>query len=441
MKNGALTVLQVNAADVGGGAERVMLDLHHEYLRRGIDSWIAVDQVRHPDERTLHIDNDAARSAWTRRLKAIAQGESPASTLNPFEIAMLVAADPVRYRRILSGREDYDFPATGAIIGLPPRQADVLHLHNLHGYYFDLRMLPELAAGTPTLITMHDTWLLTGHCVHPFDCTRWRTGCGECPTLGTYVPIRRDASAENRALKRDLIERAGVALAVPSRWLMRMAEDSGLGASNEMRVIPNGVDTRVFRPGDKDEARAALSIPREARVLLVVANKLAANPFKDYRTLLEALSIVGAGPAGPVELIALGTDEVPAVPGVHARAIKYVDDKSVVVSYYRAADIYVHAALAENLPLTPLEAMACGTAVVASDVGGMSEVVADGIAGTLVPPSDAAALAAAITTLLDDAQMRGSMGDAGARAVAERFTLTGQADAYLAWYDELLAKG
>ena len=135
-----MTVLQASAYEIGG-AGAVMLDLHREYMRRDIDSWVAVGRARHADARVLEVPNDAARSGWTRavtRLAGAGAGEDERA-LSPLAKALLVAADPGRYQAILAGVEDFAFPATAALLDLPPRRPNVLHLHNLHGYYFDLR--------------------------------------------------------------------------------------------------------------------------------------------------------------------------------------------------------------------------------------------------------------------------------------------------------------
>jgi glycosyltransferase involved in cell wall biosynthesis len=433
-----LTVLQVNTADIDGGAERVMLDLHREYLARGIDSWIAVGHARSEDPRTLHIDNRAARSAWTRALSPAAGGAGRRSAAprpaSPLTVARLVMSDPRRYRRILPGLEDYDFPATASLLALPPRAPGVLHLHNLHGYYFDLRTLPALTRAVPAVLTLHDAWLLTGHCAHPFDCPRWRTGCGDCPDLSMYVPIRRDASAENWRAKRDILGRSRLCLVTPSEWLMRMVREAGLAEDHPTRVIPNGVDVSVFRPGSCRDARESLGLPADREILLVVANALMRNPFKDVETLVAALlAVAGFRERRPL-LLAVGAEAPLDVEGIETMAVPFVEDPARVAAYYQAADVYVHPALAENLPLTVIEAMACGTPVVASDVGGVGELVVDGVTGLLVPCRDSEALASAITELLDDGDRREAFGRAAAQRVLEHFTLEKQADAYLGLY-------
>jgi glycosyltransferase involved in cell wall biosynthesis len=440
MTGDPLRVLQVDTADAGGGAEKVVMGLHGRYLELGIDSWVAVGRKYSGSPRVLEIPNESSRSAWARVLEAQAASlERAGGAQKALSRALLLAAEPRRYERILRGVEDFDYPGSARLLSLPPRRPEILHLHNLHGYYFDVRRLPALAATQPTLITLHDTWLLTGHCAHPFACARWRTGCGGCPDLGMYVPIRRDASASNRRIKRDAVRASKASLATPSRWLMRMVEASGLlGEGAEARVIPNGADTRVFSPGDRQEARALLGLPADRPIVLFAAKNAADNPFKDFATLLKALPHIGREMATPPLFVALGADPEPredGLPGV--LRIPFETDAARLASWYRAADVYVHPTRAESFGLAVAEAMACGAAVVASRVGGVPEIVEDGSSGVLVGEGDADQLCRAVSKLLGDPRRARTLGLAAAARIAERFTLERQVDAYLAFYDAL----
>lgn len=440
MSGSVRTILQVNAADVGGGAERVASDLQAAYLRRGLDAWMAVGCKKSDSERVFEIPNDAMRAPWARGLERaaahIAAGRSPAGARRLLSRALLLAAEPRRYAAIARGEEDVFQPGTARIPALPPAVPDVIHYHNLHGYYFDIRRLPTLTASVPSVITMHDAWLLTGHCAHPFDCPRWCSGCGECPDLGVYVPIRADASAKNWRMKHEALRESRLGLATPSQWLMEMVQHASiLSPESEARVIPNGVDIGVFSPGDREQARLALGLPAERRIVLFAANRVKDNPFKDFGTLAAALPAIAAE-TGAL-LVALGSDALPDESGLPILHVPFQADVARVADYYRAADVYVHAARAENLPLAVIEALACGTPVVASHVGGIPEIVEAGVSGDLVRPGDPERLASAVVALLGDDARRGAYSEAGLARVHERFTLERQADAYLAWYDEL----
>src|SRR4029079_4578923 len=84
------------------------------------------------------------------------------------------------------GLEDFDYPNSVELLRFLPQKPDLLHCHNLHGNYFDLRALAGLSRQIPTVLTLHDAWLLSGHCAHSFECERWTIGCGECPDLTIY---------------------------------------------------------------------------------------------------------------------------------------------------------------------------------------------------------------------------------------------------------------
>ena len=208
----------------------------------------------------------------------------------------------------------------------------------------------------------------------------------------------------------------------------------------EARVIPNGVDLTVFHPADKQTSREILGIPQDAKVLLFAANGIRRNAFKDYETLQDAVGLVAERLQGQrVLFLALGeAAPVERIGRAEVRFVAFVSDPKAVARYYQAADIYVHAARAENFPITVLEALACGTLVVATAVGGIPEQIEDGKTGFLVPPGDAEAMAARIEQVLKDGQLQQRLAlNAGADAVC-RFGLEQQVDRYLSWYKEIL---
>jgi glycosyltransferase involved in cell wall biosynthesis len=231
----------------------------------------------------------------------------------------------------------------------------------------------------------------------------------------------------------------------------------------EARVIPNGVDLRIFHPADRRRARAELGIPEDARVLLFAAKHPRDNVWKDYPTMRAAAGLVAERLQGQrVLFIALGED-APAERAGQAR-VRYVPfqhSSEAVARYYQAADVYVHAARAENFPNVVLEALACGTPVVASAVGGIPEQVrglrtADGelrgrdgglnshsaheATGVLLPPGDVKAMAAGIVALLTDDALRSQLGTNAARDARERFDLNRLVEAYLRWYQEIVQR-
>jgi glycosyltransferase involved in cell wall biosynthesis len=415
-------VLQVCTYDLIGGAERVAWNLFQTYRRRGHPSWLAVGTKLGSDPDVILLRTTAVSAAAAAK-------------------SLLVRGAKAVERSL--GVEDFRFPGTWQLLDLTDRRADVVHCHNLHGGYFDLRALSWLSRQVPVIVTLHDAWLLSGHCAHSFDCERWTTGCGRCPDLTIDPAVRRDATAYNWRRKQKIYSTSRLHIATPSQWLMRKVERSMLAPTMaEARVIPNGVDLSVFHCADKDEARAALDIPGEALVVLFAANALRQNIWKDYRTVQEGVALaVGRMRTRSIVLLALGQEgPVERLGDATIRFIPYQTEPRAVARYYQAADVYVHAARVDTFPNTVIEAQACGTPVVATAVGGIPEQVDEGRSGYLISLGDAPALAERLTRLLSDAELRARMGAEAAQAARRRFDLNRQADAYLDWYQELVER-
>lgn len=441
-----MRILSVNASVAGGGAERVARTLNEAYRARGHDALLAVANVNAPAEGVVPIPVDAGRSAWARRVLPLAWSLSGPDRAGRGAGALLsralrVIAEPGRWARVARGHEDFDFPWTAGLLDLVTPPPDIIHLHNLHGGYFDIRALPAISARVPTVLTLHDAWALSGHCAQPLECGRWRAGCGSCPDLRRYVPIRRDASAENHALKHAALASSRLAVATPSAWLLDLARESGIiGERSEARVIPNGVDTRIFAPGDRAAARADLGLPHDRTIVMLVGGRLHTDPLKGFDTFASALLMLPHERLADLLVLALGdVSATGTIGGAEVRGVPFADDPATVAAHYRAADVFVHPSHAENLPMAVIEAMACGLPVVATDVGGTREAVSAGT-GRLVSAGDAAALAVELDRLLGDAEARFGLGAAGAARVRERFDLDRQVAAYLAWYEQLIER-
>jgi glycosyltransferase involved in cell wall biosynthesis len=406
-------ILHISTADRGGGAEAVALSLHRGLRARGHEAWLAVGYRRTDEQGVVEIGGSGSR-----RRRAL--------------------TDPGVLLDVARGHEDFRFPASRRVLDLVPATPDVVHVHNLHGGYFDLRALPELARRASLVATLHDAWLLTGHCAHPLDSDGWLRGCGNCPHLDTYPALHRDGTAFNLARKRAIYEGLELAVVTPSRRLMDMVERSILASAVVRReVIPNGVDLERFAPGDRARARRELSVAPDVPLLVFAAQGGRANEFKDFPTLRAALARLES----PVVAVALGdpTADEERVGQATLRAVGSVPSEDVA-RWLQAADLYVHPSRADTFPNGVLEALACGTPVVGSRVGGIPEQVRNET-GILVEPGDPAALAAAIEFLLADLSRRERMSAAAAEDARARFSVDRQIDAYLALHVELAGTG
>jgi glycosyltransferase involved in cell wall biosynthesis len=453
----------VSTYDIGGGAEKVAWDLFRSYRRLGYQSWLAVGQKRSDDPGTIPIPRPNRQAVWARLWLDLENRLEPydrrGRAIGRVRTVFRTLANPRIELESRFGIENYNYPSTHRLLELPPSQPDIVHCHNLHGGYFDPRVLPLLSRRATVVFTLHDAWLLSGHCAHSFDCERWKTGCGSCPDLTIYPAIGRDATSYNWRRKRAIFAKSRLNVATPCRWLMEKVKQSMLApAIGQSRVIPYGIDLNVFRPEPKDAVRAALGLPQNTEIVLFTANGIRRNIFKDFQTMRTAIARVAADSKRRLLFLAVG-ENGPAehIGKAEVRFIPYQKDPAVVARYYQAADVYVHGAKADTFPNTVLEALACGTPVVATAVGGIPEQVrglnisdfqmqGGGVTphgsldatGILTVPGDADTLAAGIRILLTDAALRERLGENAAQDAIERFDLNREVNSYLDWYREIL---
>jgi len=444
-----LNILQVNTMDQGGGAERVAINLHRRYLNRGHNATLAVGRISKGksagDNSVVQIGNAQAYGAWARAWSSLSYQlhthEHRLGSTRRLRTITDSIASPKAWADAQLGREHFEYPGTAGLLDLPDRTPDLIHLHNLHGDYFDLRRLPELSKQIPVFITLHDAWMLAGHCAHSLGCGRWKTGCGNCPSLETYPAVKRDATARNWQRKQNIYAKSRVYLTAPSKWLLDKAMHSMLApAVLDSKVIPNGVDQSVFRPGDSSEARHRLALPENAYIVLFAANGIKHSDFKDFQTLRDAIGKLShAVTDRPILCVALG--EAGKVERLGRARVIFVapqSDPDIVADYYRAADVYAHAAKEDTFPSAVIEAMACGTPVVASNVGGIPEQIDHGQTGLLVPLGNTHLFSAYLGMMLKNPDLRESFATQAVKSVTQQFNLDAQADRCLAWYDQIV---
>src|SRR5208282_4433598 len=243
----------------------------------------------------------------------------------------------------------------------------------------------------------------------------------------------------------DFAERAASAAAVVtvSETNARYIAQSFGVPREHLCVIPCGVDMTCFTPVDRETGSSALPAPQEPGTILCVARH---DPMKNLGLLLEACAtlrargvkfrcvMIGDGPAHE-ELI-----------GIRARLrleplVEMVGatKQATVIEWLRRASVAVLSSHREGMPLSLMEAGACELPVVATRVGGIPELVEDGVTGLLTPPSDAAALADALQRLLADPALRTTMGQAARRRIAANFSLPAQVDSLQALWSRVLA--
>jgi len=427
-----LNILQVSTKDIAGGAEGSAWNLFNAYRERGLDSWLAVGTKYSSDQDVFAIQNEEQRPGWIRFCRKV-QGLGQGSSIYPLTQILGRLAwlrEPWRLVERYLGIDDFHYPGTRQLLVMPPVRPDIVHCHNLHGNYFDLRLLPWLSRQAPVIVNLRDAWLLSGHCAHSLGCDHWKTGCGNCPNLSTYPAVAVDSTAYNWRRKRDIYSKSHLYVTTVSKWLMDQVDSSMLKGA-KCRVIPNAIDLQVFCPGDRAAARDALKLSLNAKIVLLIAH----STFKDLETMEAALALLKKHDNEDLVFICLGeTGESRPLGQGNIRYLGVERDPRRMALYYQAADLYIHGAKAEAFGKTITEALACGTPVVATAIGGIPEQIEDGITGFLVRPLDAGHMGEVAQRVLADDALRRRVGQAAILHARQKYNLTRQVDEFLDWY-------
>ena len=287
--------------------------------------------------------------------------------------------------------------------------ADILHFHGIHGGFISYLALPALTESKPTVFTLCDMWAMTGHCAFSYDCDRWKIGCGKCPYPDSNPSIKRDATRLEWKLKDWVYSHSNLTIVSKSTWLTELARQSLL-SRYPIYQIPNGIDTAIYQPLDREQCRSELGIPLDKKVLMFAALKLD-NFQKGGDLLLKALQSLPASLKTETVLLTFGKGGETLAESVGMQTINlgYVSDDRRKAICYSAADLFLFPTRAESFGNVALESIACGTAVVSFKVGGVTEHVRHGITGYLAEPGNAQDFCNGILQLLEDRNLRAQM--------------------------------
>jgi glycosyltransferase involved in cell wall biosynthesis len=309
--------------------------------------------------------------------------------------------------------------------------ANILHFHWMGENFLDYRVvLGPRGVTAPIVWRLPDLNAITGGCHFPRACSRFLTGCGACPAL--------ESSSEEdfsfrvfSAKKKAVASHPGVIHYVaPTKWMSDLIGRCPITADRPCSVIYNSVDTEHFRPGDRQEARVKLGLPGDAPVILFVAFNLSSE-----RKGLDVLRRAMARLRGRATLALVGGGAPEPLPDVSQFDLGELD-RVDLADVYRAADLVVSPSIEDNLPNVIFEAMAAGRPVVASDVGGIPELVDDDV-GRLVPVRDDEALAAALGELLPNPVRLAEMGERARVVASTRLSLERETRAYRDLYESM----
>ncbi len=314
---------------------------------------------------------------------------------------------------------------------------DLVHLHWVVNGFVRIEDITSLSC--PVVWTLHDSWPFTGGCHLPVECTRYEQSCGRCPVLGSEN--ENDWSRRIWKRKQKSWSNLPITVVAPSRWIAEKARSSSLFRNFKIEIIPNGIDTALYCPGDKIEARRKLGLPENRKLLLFGAIHALSDLNKGLDLLRSAIGSLNLSQLQNTELIIFGANDGETLPdcGIPIRKFGIITDEEQMVLLYRAADLFVAPSRQETFPYVIMEAMSCGTPCVAFDVGGIPDLIKHEETGYLAKPFVVEDLAAGIFKLLNDVKLRASIAAKSRNWIECNFALDFITQRHIKLYEQLLS--
>jgi len=205
-------------------------------------------------------------------------------------------------------------------------------------------------------------------------------------------------------------------------------------------VIPNGVDKTLFNPNNRSESKEKLGFDPQETIILFLANRGKDNPYKDFKTIRESIEILSEMINQKLTFVCIGgfDSNIEYINGIKLLEMPFINDPKIISDYYRASDIFLHATLADNYPLTILEALSCGTPVIATAIGGIPEQIIDQEIGFLIPPKDSIKMAEKIELLINSPDILNQMKHNASEYAKDRYSIEEMAKNYLEYYTEII---
>lgn len=366
-----MKLLQINTILNSGSTGRIAEDIGKVAMAAGFESYIAAGHtLRASKSKVIEIGSGLDRSLH-------------------------------RVKSILFDRHGFaSLSATRRLVKLIEKiKPDVIHLHNIHGYYLNIKIIFDYLKRSPIPVvwTLHDCWPFTGHCTF-FDrvnCNKWQTECNHCPNQEGYPrSIGLDQSRRNFYDKKRIFTGVkNLVIVTPSLWLANHVQHSFL-SNYPVEVINNGVDLDLFPPAAfSEEVRKKYNLS-DAPILLGVANTW--DKRKGLSDFIELSKIIKSDVQ--IVLVGLSDKQLAGLP-VKITGIKRTENSQELAALYATADLFINPTYVDNFPTTNIESLACGTPVITYKTGGSPEAI-DDFTGFVTERADVGKMAEKIELIL-----------------------------------------
>lgn len=439
-----IKALFINTSDSNGGAARAAVRIMHGVTQHGVVTQLLVKNKKNFSSEIVSLDKFKPAIKCYRLLDwFVSKFKNKWQQLQWYP-----------YRKTKENVFMSDMRSTCSHGALQKLDYDILHLHWVNQRFLDLRELKTV--NKPIIWTLHDSWPFCGVCHYFIDCRHYQSHCGDCPML--HSGKEKDLAYRVFEKKMQAYKDLNLHIVTPSSWLGECAKNSALFGLFPVTVIPNCLDTDMYRPLSDEELKQYLvsaiaqnSAFRAAEraagekaakpIILYGAMNAATDRIKGFASLLSALQELDKQ-GFEANLLVFGASEsdLPMeFKHISVHFMGYISDTNLLVALYNLADVMVVPSLTENLSCAIMESLSCGTPVCCFDIGGNGDMVEHKVNGYLAIEQNSSDLAIGIQWCIMNNQ-NGLLSHAAREKVIREYTIDKVGKKYYDFYRKIIEK-
>ena len=416
-----MKILHVNTNDIEGGAARAANRLHKGLLQKNIYSRMVVNNKKTDDFTVITLNTNKLERIKTK-----------------IRLFLDEKLKSIYFKRLKVTWSCNLFCNKSLVNFINKSNFDIVHFHWINASMLSIKDIKKI--NKPIVWTMHDMWPFTGGCHYSDNCVLYKEDCNKCKQLSN----KKDTFLSGYILKEKYssYKKKSIVYVTPSEWLEKCSKESFLLKNSNIKVIPNGIDLKIFKKLDKNFCKKILNLDLSKKYILFGAMTSTSDKRKGYDLLKRALSFFKEKfylKDKDIVLLVFGANKPQNNENLpfDINYLGQISDDITLNIIYNSADVFIAPSREDNLPNTIVEALSCGVPCVAFNVGGMIDLIEHKNNGYLAEPFNIEDLAEGINFVLEDENRWNNLSENALNKAQKDYNINDISDKYIDLYDRL----
>lgn len=417
-----MKILHVNTNDIEGGAARAANRLHKGLLQKNIYSRMIVNNKKTDDFTVITLNTNKLERIKTK-----------------IRLFLDEKLKSIYFKRLKVTWSCNLFCNKSLVNFINKSNFDIVHFHWINASMLSIKDIKKI--NKPIVWTMHDMWPFTGGCHYSDNCVLYKEDCNKCKQLSN----KKDTFLSGCILKEKYssYKKKSIVYVTPSEWLEKCSKESFLLKNSNIKVIPNGIDLKIFKKLDKNFCKKILNLDLSKKYILFGAMTSTSDKRKGYDLLKRALSFFKEKfylKDKDIVLLVFGANKPQNNENLpfDINYLGQISDDITLNIIYNSADVFIAPSREDNLPNTIVEALSCGVPCVAFNVGGMIDLIEHKNNGYLAEPFNIEDLAEGINFVLEDENRWNNLSENALNKAQKDYNINDISDKYIDLYKKIL---